>query len=107
MPSAISHFTSSLSASFTRSDGYQRSKAGALNSDYCGGKAFYQGAYESEQVRLNWHAGLSTKGFGSNTFYSAKYDEQYEKTTKLFTALQGDVRWLMADGREMLPAADK
>jgi iron complex outermembrane receptor protein len=81
----------SLSASFTRSDGYQRSRAGALNSDYCGGKAFYQGAYESEQVRLNWHVGLSTKGFGSNTFYSAKYDEQYEKTTKVFTALQGEV----------------
>ena len=99
LPSAISHLTSSLSASFTRSDGYQRSKAGALNSDYCGGKAFYQGAYESEQVRLNWHAGISTKGFGSNTFYSAKYDEQYEKTTKLFTALQGDVRCKMYEGR--------
>ena len=99
LPSAINHLTSSLSASFTRSDGYQRSKAGALNSDYCGGKAFYQGAYESEQVRLNWHAGLSTKGFGSNTFYSAKYDEQYEKTTKLFTAIQGDVRCKMYEGR--------
>ena len=99
MPSAISHLTSSLSASFTRSDGYQRSKAGALNSDYCGGKAFYQGAYGSEQVRLNWHVGLSTKGFGSNTFYSAKYDEQYEKTTKIYTALQGDVRCKMYEGR--------
>ena len=81
----------SLSASFTRSDGYSRAKSGALNADYSGGKAFYQGTYESEQVRLNWHAGLSTKGFGSNTFYSAKFDEQYEKTTKLFTALQGEV----------------
>jgi iron complex outermembrane receptor protein len=88
--SQVSSLTSHLSASFTRSDGYQRSKAGALNSDYRGGKAFYQGAYESDQVRLNWHAGLSTKGFGSNTFYSAKYDEQYEKTTKLFTAIQAE-----------------
>ena len=81
----------SLSASFTRSDGYSRAKSGALNADYNGGKAFYQGAYKSEQVCLNWHAGISTKGFGSNTFYSAKYDEQYERTTKLFSALQGDV----------------
>ena len=81
----------SLSASFTRSDGYSRAKSGALNADYSGGKAFYQGTYESEQVRLNWHTGLSTKGFGSNTFYSAKFDEQYEKTTKLYTALQGEV----------------
>ena len=80
-----------FSASYTRSDGYSRSKVGHLNSDYQGIKAFYQGAYEREQVRLNWHAGLSTKGFGSNTFYSAKYDEQYEKTTKIYTALQGEI----------------
>ena len=79
-----------LSANFSRSDGYQRSKAGALNSDYNGVKAFYQGAYAKEQIRLSWHAGVSTKGWGSNTFYSAKYDEQYEHTTKLFTALQGE-----------------
>ena len=79
-----------LSANFSRSDGYQRSKAGALNSDYSGVKAFYQGAYTKEQIRLNWHAGVSSRGWGSNTFYSAKYDEQYEHTTKLFTALQGE-----------------
>ncbi len=98
----ISHFsflTSHLSASITRSDGYIRSKAGALNSDYSGGKVFYQGGFGGEQIQLNWHAGVSTKGFGSNTFYSAKYDEQYEKTTKLFTALQGDVRCKMYEAR--------
>ena len=80
----------SLSANYTRSDGYQRSASGHLNSDYQGAKAFYQGGYNGEQVQLSWHAGLTTKGFGSNTFYSAKYDEQYEKTTKLFTALQAN-----------------
>ena len=84
-----------LSANFSRSDGYQRSKAGALNSDYSGVKAFYQGAYAKEQIRLNWHAGVSTKGWGSNTFYSAKYDEQYEHTTKLFTALKTNVQCSM------------
>ena len=81
----------SLSASYTRSDGYSRSKAGALNSDYSGGKVFYQGGYAHENLRLRWNAGLSTKGFGSNTFYSAKFDEQFEKTVKLFTALQGEL----------------
>ena len=85
----------SLSANYTRSDGYSRSKVGHLNSDYQGGKVFYQGGYNGEQVQLNWHAGLSIKGFGSNTFYSAKYDEQYEKTTKFYTALQGETKgWL-------------
>ena len=81
-----------LSASFTRSDGYQRSAAGHLNSDYNGGKVFYQGRYARHDVQLYWHAGMSTKGFGSNTFYSAKFDEQYERTTKLFTALQADMQ---------------
>ena len=89
----------SLSASFTRSDGYSRAKSGALNADYSGGKAFYQGGYSNDDLHVKWHAGISTKGFGSNTFYSAKYDEQYEKTTKLFTALQGDVRCKMYEGR--------
>ena len=85
----------SLSASFTRSDGYSRSVAGNLNSDYQGAKAFYQGGYDGEQVQLSWHAGVTTKDFGSNTFYSAKYDEQYEKTTKFYTALQGETSgWL-------------
>ena len=95
LPSAISHLTSSFSASFTRSDGYSRAKSGALNSDYSGSKAFYQGGYTNDALRLNWHAGVSTKDFGSNTFYSAKYDEQYEKTTKLFTALKINGQWSM------------
>jgi len=85
----------SFSASFTRSDGYSRSRTGNLNSDYQGAKAFYQGGYDSEQIKLSWHTGVTTKGFGSNTFYSAKYDEQYEKTTKIFAALQGETHgWL-------------
>ena len=81
----------SLSSNYTRSDGYSRSKTGSLNSDYSGGKVFYQGGYQCEGLLLNWSGGLSVKGFGSNTFYSAKFDEQYERTTKIYTALQGDL----------------
>ena len=92
LTSLPSPLTSSLSANYTRSDGYSRAKSGALNSDYAGGKVFYQGNYDREAIRLAWHAGLSTKGFGSNTFYSAKFDEQYEKTTKLFTAIRGETK---------------
>ncbi len=83
---------SSLSASLTRSDGYSRSEAGRLNSDYQGGKAFYRGRYDGDRLTLHWHAGLSTKGYGSNTFYSARYDDQYERTVKWFTALQGEMQ---------------
>jgi len=83
---------STLSASYTRSDGYQRAKSGALNSDYAGGKVFYQGNCQLSTLnsQLSWHAGLSAKGFGSNTFYSAKFDEQFEKTTKIYTAIKGE-----------------
>ena len=88
----ISMAANSLSAGYTRSDGYQRSKAGSLNSDYSGGKVFYQGGYDDAAMRLNWHVGLSTKGFGSNTFYSAKFDEQFERTTKIYTAIKGETR---------------
>ena len=82
---------SSLSASFTRSDGYQRSKAGNLNSNYQGIKAFWNSQFSILDSQFACHAGISTKGWGSNTFYSAKFDEQYEKTTKMLAALQGNM----------------
>ena len=92
LTSSLSPLTSQLSASYTRSDGYQRAKSGALNSDYSGGKVYYQGGYDTKDIRIDWHAGLSMKGFGSNTFYSAKFDEQYEKTTKIYTAIKGETK---------------
>ena len=80
----------SLSANYTRSDGYSRNKAGTLNADYKGGKAFYQGQYEDDDVRLNWHAGMSVRDFGSNTFYGAKWDDQFEHTLKTYTAITAE-----------------
>ena len=84
--------TNTLSASYTRSDGYSRCKAGTLNSDYSGAKAFYQGHYNSDGLSLNWHFGLTDKGWGSSTAYASpkwRADDQYEHTTKLTAALQG------------------
>lgn len=80
----------SFSGSYTRSDGYSRSKSGALNMDYNGGKMFYQGGYDDADICVKWHAGLSTKGYGSNTFYSNYSDEQYERTLKTYTAIQAE-----------------
>lgn len=81
-----------LSGSYTRSDGYSRNKAGKLNADFSGGKAFYQGGYEDDDVSVDWHAGLSTRGFGSNTFYGTGSDDQYEHTLKTYTALQTETK---------------
>jgi iron complex outermembrane receptor protein len=87
--------SSSISANYSRSDGWSRSKADRLNTDFSGSKAFYQGQYEAERLRLNWHFGIADKGWGSSTFWASptwQADEQYEHTTKLFSAIQGDAR---------------
>ena len=79
-----------LSFSATRSDGYSRSKAGNLNADYRTLKSFYQGSYQDSWVDVKWHAGMSLKDFGSNTFYGVKWDNQFEHTFKTFTAIQAE-----------------
>ena len=84
------HWNNQLSASYTRSDGYLRNKAGALSADYHTTKAFYQGNYKDDEVLVRWHAGLSVKDFGANTFYASKYDDQFEHTFKTFTAIQAE-----------------
>ncbi|MCR5076917.1 MAG: TonB-dependent receptor [Prevotella sp.] len=87
---AQGHWNNQLSGSFTRSDGYLRSKAGSLNADYQTAKAFYQGNYRDDVIFVRWHAGLSLKDFGSSTFYATKYDDQFEHTLKTFTAIQAE-----------------
>ena len=82
----------SLSASYTRSDGYSRNKAGTLNADFQGGKAFYQGCHSNSWVAVNWQAGLTAKNFGANTFYGVKSDNQFEHTFKTFTAIQAETK---------------
>lgn len=87
---AKDRWSNTLSGGYTRSDGFQRSKAGHLNADYEGGRAFWHGSYDDNSVTVSWHAGVSTKGWGSNTFYSTLSDEQYEHTTKYYTALRAE-----------------
>lgn len=79
-----------LSAGYTRSDGYSRNKEGGLNADFKGGKAFYQGNYSDEDILVKWHAGLSVKDYGSNTFYGIKWDDQFEHILKTYTAIQAE-----------------
>ena len=90
--SSIKH---SLSANYSRSDGYSRSKAGTLNTDFSGSKAFYQGQYEDENIMLHWHLGIADKGWGASTFYASpkwQADDQYEHTTKIYSAIQGETK---------------
>ncbi|MBO7140281.1 MAG: TonB-dependent receptor [Prevotella sp.] len=86
--------TTHLSSSYARSDGYSHSRSGNLNTGYSGSKAFYQGAYDTSNLHVNWHFGLSDREWGSGTFYATprwQADEQYEHTTKLFASVQADL----------------
>ena len=84
--------SNSVSGGFTRSDGFSRSKANHLNSDFKKGKLFYRGRYDHDQVDIRWHAGFTNKDFGANTFYSTASDEQFEHVRKYFTAVQAETK---------------
>lgn len=85
-------WANSISGNYTRSDGYNRNKAGRLNTDFEGAKAFYQGSYVDQNTKVSWHAGLSMRDFGSNTFYGTGSDDQFEHTFKSYTALKADTK---------------
>lgn len=85
-------FSNQFSGGFSRSDGFSRNAAGRLNSDFKQAKAFYQGRYAHEKAEVRWHAGFTQKDYGANTFYSAKYDDQFEHTRKYYTAVQAETK---------------
>ena len=92
----VSHVKNGLSnqvsCSYSRSDGFSRSKAGNLNADFRYARFFYQGRYENDQVDVSWHAGFTNKDYGANTFYSTLSDEQFEHVRKYYTAVQAETK---------------
>lgn len=85
-------FSNQLSGSYNRSDGYLRNRLGRLNADFEAQRAYYQGSYIDPQVNVRWQAGFSNRDYASNTFYSAKYDDQFEHTRKYFTSVQAETK---------------
>ncbi len=81
-----------VSGSYSRSDGFSRSKAGNLNADFEYARLFYQGRYENDQVDVRWHVGFTNKDYGANTFYSTLSDEQFEHVRKYYTAVQAETK---------------
>jgi len=75
-----------LSAGYSRSDGY------IANSDFSAKRGFYQGEYSGKEASIRWQAGISDKGYGANTFYSAIYPNQYEHTRKYFVSVQAETK---------------
>lgn len=100
-----------LSGSLNRSDG------ATANSDFKTRKAFYQGMFTHPQADVKWQAGYSDKDYGANTFYSAKYPNQFEHTRKYFVSVQAETKgflhllpsiyWTQADDRFELIRGDE
>ena len=92
----VSHVKNGLSnqvsGSYSRSDGFSRSKAGNLNADFNYARLFYQGRYENDRVDVRWHSGFTNKDYGANTFYSTLSDEQFEHVRKYYTAVQAETK---------------
>ena len=80
----------SVSAGYQRSDGFNRNSAGGLNNDFAAVKAFWHGGHDFGRRNLSWQAGVSNKDFGSSTFYSSKFDDQFEHTLKTFTSIKSE-----------------
>lgn len=79
-----------VSAGYKRSDGFSRNAAGGLNSDFSAVKAFWYGTQDFGPRDLSWQVGVSNKDFGSSTFYSASYDDQFEHTLKSLVSVKSE-----------------
>lgn len=75
----------SLSVGYHSSDGY------IANSDYDMYNAFWQTHFTlNKQSKIDLSIGYNDKKYGANTFYSAKYPEQYERTSTYMGAVKGE-----------------
>ena len=91
--------TSKLSGGYTQSDG------GTDNSDFRRRRAFYQGTFASRYADVQWQAGISSQNFGANTFYSAKFNNQFEATRRYIASLSADIKPLGTDRLVLTPTA--
>src|SRR5574344_357170 len=85
------------------SGGYQQSDGGTDNSDFKKRRAFYQGEYGSRHLDLQWQAGLASQDDGANTFYSSKYNNQYEESRRYITSVTADIKGFLHDYLHFVP----
>ncbi|MBR1652908.1 MAG: TonB-dependent receptor [Alloprevotella sp.] len=69
---------------------YRRSDGAVENSDFRGGKAFWQGRYSGQGYHLSAQAAFGINDFGANTFYSAAYPNQWEATRRFHVGVRGE-----------------
>lgn len=90
---ATLHTRQQLSGGYTQSDG------GTQNSDFRKRRMFYQGELTSKYVDAHWQGGIASQDFGANTFYSARFPNQYEETRRYMASAMANIRpWATSDG---------
>jgi len=72
------NFSQRLSAGYNSSGGYTD------NTDFKILNLFWQGVARTDEADLSFQAGINDKGYGANSFYSAAYPNQYDKTRRYF-----------------------
>ncbi len=78
---ATKQFKSFIAANKMSSDGY------IDNTDFDIYNLFYHGQLNIDKELVELQVGYTDKGFGSNSFYSARYPNQYEQTRTKFASL--------------------
>ena len=73
-----------VSADYLQTDG------AVANSKLSRNRIFYQGRYADESNSMSWFAGYSNQRYGANTFYSAKYPNQWEEGQRYMVAVSGE-----------------
>jgi len=98
----IIHTTPSLynhvSGSFSRSDG------GTEHSDFEKYRFYYNGAWTNKKLsnahqgslNINWQMGVSKQNYGANTFYSPRFNNQFEQTEHDLASVNG--QWTSKQG---------
>ena len=85
------------------SGGYTQSDGGTQNSDFKRRRAYYMGNYTSRYADLMWQGGVSSQDYGASTFYSAKFNNQWEATRRIIASVQADVKPLGNDNLVFTP----
>ncbi len=75
-------FAHRLTASRTTSDGYRD------NTDFETKRLFLQSTFKEGNTSADFQLGLLGNGYGSNSFYSAAYPNQYEEVNNIMTSLK-------------------
>ncbi len=69
------------------SGGYSRSDGATPNSYFESTRAFYQGEYVDNDLKVNLQLGYSYKPYGANTFYGSASTDQWESNERYMGAL--------------------